>query len=427
MDANVLSTTTYYYTDNIGFAVGDSYTVADSLESAKSISGTIVAANGASGTIRKYDPNTNKMLIDNSNGLFFTNCVVRGMTSDSTAQVNSFSYYPYSTTNLKPYYLTFKNTSIVFEKQGFVLGSGLGSWFPGIPDGTSSFNVENRILSRVDEISNSVSHSANFKATMVTTSEYVSPVVDSNRAQQIFVHNLINADNPDVITLANTISVPAGNTVVVGDKITGTTLTASGYYVNGFVTSIVGNVVITDTNGFISGETFNVANSIGGSKSISNTISTVVQTENLPTGGSLTNKYISKTVTLADDQDAEDLAVKLTVYKPTGSDVKVWVKIKHAQDGDSFDSKPYILMDYNKDFYSSGANEGNYVEIDYSIPAAYLGTDPSTGTVDVINYTVSGGTKFYGFKQFAIKIGLFGTDSANVPKVADLRAIALQK
>jgi hypothetical protein len=32
-----------------------------------------------------------------------------------------------------------------------------------------------------------------------------------------------------------------------------------------------------------------------------------------------------------------------------------------------------------------------------------------------------------GFKQFSIKIGLLGDDSAIVPRVGDLRAIALQK
>ena len=420
---NVISNTGYIYTDNIGYTAGDSYSILNSANVAKSITGSINTSGvfGGVGTMRSFDPNTNKMLIDNVEGLFFANCVITGMSSGAKGQVDSFSYYPYSTTNLKPYYVTFKNTGCTFEKQGFVYGSGLGDWYPGIPDGSSDFSVEHRILSRVDEVSNSVTHSAYFKAILSTDSEYVSPAVDANRAQQIVVHNIINSYDPDVITLANTIN-GTGNTVIVGDKITGTT---SGTIAS--VVSIVANVVTTDTNGFVAGETFTVTSSGLVSKAISNTISTVVQSENLPSGGYLYNKYISKTVTLADGQDAEDLNIKLTVYRPIDTEIKVWVKIKNAEDGDLFDTKPYILMEYNKDFYSSGANIGNYIEIDYTFPLSYLGTDPSTGTTEVVNYTRADGTKFYGFKQFAVKIGLFGTDSANIPKVADLRAIALQK
>lgn len=422
LSANILSTTTYNYTDGIGFAAGDSYTIANSIGGSKNILGTIVAANGASGTLRKYSSDNNLMIIDDSNGLFFTNCVITGLYSNNTGQVNSFSYFPYSTTTIKPYYLTFKNTDCGFEKMGyFYSNSSFGAWYPGIPDNSSDFNEENRILSRVDEISTVSSNSSSqFRANFSTTSEYVSPVIDTGRAQSIFVHNLVNNSNPDVITLSNTTGT-GSNSVVVGDRVYGNTSAKSGN-----VISIVANVVTTDTNGFVAGENFVVYDSLSVLKNIANTISTVIQTENLSSGGSLWNKYISKVVTLADGQDAEDIVIKLTTYRPPGTDVKVWVKIKHAEDGDLFSSKPYILMDYDVNYYSSAANKANFVEIDYTLPTSNLGTDPSTSTANVSKYTSSGQT-FYGFKQYAVKIGLFGSDSSNPPKVADLRAIALQK
>ena len=38
----------------------------------------------------------------------------------------------------------------------------------------------------------------------------------------------------------------------------------------------------------------------------------------------------------------------------------------------------------------------------------------------------SNGATFEGFKQFQIKVGILGDDSAIVPRIADLRVIGLQ-
>jgi hypothetical protein len=136
-------------------------------------------------------------------------------------------------------------------------------------------------------------------------------------------------------------------------------------------------------------------------------------------GGNLTNKYISKTITLADGQDAEDILVKLTSYRPPNTDVKMWVKIRHAEDPQTIDEKSWSLMNYNESLFSSSADRNDFIEFDYTFPTSMM----SNGVV----YYVSNSVTFTGFKQFAIKIGLMGTDAANPPKVTDLRAIALQK
>lgn len=49
-----------------------------------------------------------------------------------------------------------------------------------------------------------------------------------------------------------------------------------------------------------------------------------------------------------------------------------------------------------------------------------------TGPVGSVSYTNSQGIKLSRYKSFQIKIGLLGTNSAIVPRVADLRAIAMQ-
>jgi hypothetical protein len=93
--------------------------------------------------------------------------------------------------------------------------------------------------------------------------------------------------------------------------------------------------------------------------------------EDQPTGGGLINKYISKVVTLADGQDAEDLLVKLTAYKPVGSDVKVWMKVRNDEDGEAFIRNPWIEMQTNRRLFSSSANKQDFVELEYNVPSAY--------------------------------------------------------
>lgn len=142
-------------------------------------------------------------------------------------------------------------------------------------------------------------------------------------------------------------------------------------------------------------------------------------------GGSLYNKYISKIVTLEENQDAEDMRVVLTAYRPPTTDVKVWMKIKHAEDADLFDSKSWVELERTfegDNEYSSISNRNDFKEFEYTIPAAYL-----TGSLGEVQYTQANtNIKFTGYKNFSIKIGLLADNSAVIPRVADLRVIALQ-
>jgi hypothetical protein len=142
--------------------------------------------------------------------------------------------------------------------------------------------------------------------------------------------------------------------------------------------------------------------------------------ETNPSGGNLINKYISRTITLGEDQDAEDLKVYITGYKPSGSDIKVYVKIKNVNDPDPFDSKNWIEMEKVEDTVSSLADKNDFKPFEFKLPSASL-----TGPLGEVQY-VSGGTTYTTYKQYSIKIGLTSNNSAVVPRVADLRAIALQ-
>jgi hypothetical protein len=71
--------------------------------------------------------------------------------------------------------------------------------------------------------------------------------------------------------------------------------------------------------------------------------------------------------------------------------------------------------------FSSLANKKDFREFTYNIPEAYL-----TGTQGQVQYTNTQGITFTGYKLFQVKVGLLGTNTAIVPRVADLRCIALQ-
>jgi hypothetical protein len=156
---------------------------------------------------------------------------------------------------------------------------------------------------------------------------------------------------------------------------------------------------------------------------VENIINNNITDETNPSGGNLFNKYISKIVTLANGQDAEDLVVLLSAYIPPTTDVKVWMKIQNFEDtSETFDSKPWIEMRRNNpNAFSLISDRSNFISLRYDIPTEYL-----TGPNGEVQY-ISSGTTFTGFKRFSVKIGLLGQNSAVVPRVADLQVIALQK
>ena len=145
--------------------------------------------------------------------------------------------------------------------------------------------------------------------------------------------------------------------------------------------------------------------------------------EDAQSGGAALNKYISQTIILADGQDAEDLNVYLSAYRPPGTDVKVYCKLLNATDGETLAQKYWIEMPKLGDgdiTYSSISNRYNFRELSYGLPASMM-----TGPNGEVQYT-AGGATFTSYKYYAIKIVLVADNSAVVPRVADLRAIALQ-
>jgi hypothetical protein len=335
---------TKYYTDGFEFFVGNTINVLDSADNDKLITANVATVENASADLRKYKRDQNYMILENSNGKFIANTYIKGTLSNYLAKIDSFDEWKYSTMNLKPRYLKFKNTLLSFGTKGLKTSTNLiEDDFKTFPEDTTiEYDEEYAIKSHSVEVSDFAgSNTSQLVTNLFSVSEYVSPVVDLSIANAVHVRNLVN------------------------DDVTG---------------------------------------------------------EENRSGGNLINKYISKTVTLAEGQDAEDLLVYVTVYKPATTDVKVWMKILNKEDlPEPFQNRSYYELEKVEDLISSSVNKNDYVTIVYKIPDAML-----TGEFGAVQYTYGTNT-FTGFKQFAIKIGLLAENSAIIPKVTDLRAIALQR
>jgi len=145
--------------------------------------------------------------------------------------------------------------------------------------------------------------------------------------------------------------------------------------------------------------------------------------EDSTSGGNSLARYITRTITLADGQDAEDLRVIIGAYKPSTATIEVYYKILNREDGDTLDDRSWIQMTQvtSTTIVSDTEDQNDLNEYEYKIPDAQL-----TGGSGEVEYVNSAGVTYTGFKQFAIKIVLLSTSPSRVPRMRDFRAIALQ-
>jgi len=115
---------------------------------------------------------------------------------------------------------------------------------------------------------------------------------------------------------------------------------------------------------------------------------------------------------LKDGFDASDLKVILNTYKPLGTGVHLFYKVKGETDPEDFDSKGYVLMTQETPSTIYSGNEGDIRE--------YVYKTSSENTLYTSNYT-----DYDTFKSFAVKVVMTSNNVTTVPKIRDIRTIAL--
>ena len=155
---------------------------------------------------------------------------------------------------------------------------------------------------------------------------------------------------------------------------------------------------------------------------VENLINNDSTNEDGTSNGNALARYIQKTVTLAEGQDAEDLKVFFAAYKPSTATIKVYGKFLNAEDGQTMEDKTWLELTQitASTVVSDTEDETDFEEYEFNIPTANL-----TGGSGEFQYT-SGSVTYTGFKHFKLKVVLLSTSPSRVPRLKDFRAIALQ-
>ena len=249
---------------------------------------------------------------------------------------------------------------------------------------------------------------------MQSQDDAISPVVSLEslylNAWENFVDNgALREDNFNIINPGSGYS--NSNTITV----TSTTGAGAELYMN---VDANGNVISINVAAGGSGYTDDFTITYDNTSSWANITSNaviVLNSEYDSSGGPCDAKYITKPIVLADGFDAGDLRVFLAANKPGDSEIHVFYKILSASDGTDFKDRPYQKMECFNPTITPSQTEYDFREYEYR---------PSLIS-NAITYTNESGATFDSFKTFAIKIVMTSTDPAVVPKVQDLRIIAL--
>jgi hypothetical protein len=129
-------------------------------------------------------------------------------------------------------------------------------------------------------------------------------------------------------------------------------------------------------------------------------------------GGNGLTRYLTRPVTLADGFDARDLRVTFDAYRPVGSKFYVYYKVLPGDaDTARFNDQVWRRMDMETANNVISTGYFQFKEFSFVTPSGRA-LDASTDTTDK-------------FKVFAVKIVVASSDTVDVPRLANFRAIAL--
>ena len=164
-------------------------------------------------------------------------------------------------------------------------------------------------------------------------------------------------------------------------------------------------------------------------------VNNVSTNEDKPIGGDALSKYITLPTILAENLDADDLNVFLTAYRPARTTIEVYGRFKNKSDPRPFDEIEWteLTLKDSSNLRSSTANVFDYRELEYVMPSVATTAALTNGGGAALNIANSNnltyidptGAIYVGYKQYAIKIVFLAESYASVPKVKNIRAIAL--
>ena len=318
---------------------------------------------------------------------------------------------PYDLAHLITADVSVANTSLNYEFNSEALTGGYVGYKPITPLIDYDMNDGSGLRALIPTTGNSTFI---LKSTLGTVNADVTPFIDITRLGFLSVHNQINnleLSNTDIAVIsggsgyANAADV---NVIITGGGGSGATAEAN------VVGGIIDDIFIVDAGfGYTGTPTITITPGSGGGSGAE----AVIIGETDKRGGPALARYITRRVTLNDGFDSGDLRVYLTAYKPIDGDIYVYGKLLSSSDPDIFDEKEWQLLTQlgNANFVSLNSND--YRELVFAPGINGIANNSVTYT--------SGSSTFNTFRTFAVKVVMSGSSSVDVPKVRDLRVIAL--
>lgn len=269
------------------------------------------------------------------------------------------------------------------------------------------------VLSERMRIKPDANVSVDFRITMGTDDTNVSPVYDLARLSLITVRNVVDdgrlyangftITNPGAGFTPGTFTITANDTYGNGATVVATVNSA------GQVASIA---VTVNGSGYVETPTLTWA-----AAASTNAVITYRGETNASCGiiGEQKARYITRRVELADGFDASDIKVYFTACRPPGTNVDVYCKVLASGDAEAFNNKPWQRMRIKENqasVYSRSAK--TFHEYEYR-----TASNSASYTTNSVRYD--------RFHTFAIKVVLRSEDTAVVPRLRNLRAIALDE
>lgn len=309
-------------------------------------------------------------------------------------------------------------TSVNYSlKANTISGSMETNYRPIVPQAVISFEADD--LYAVGYRRKTLGYKGDFTilTELSTTDEAVSPVVSVEKAfLNIWENYVDNAEvNAEDFTIVASGTGYGNSNVIVISSSTGTGFSgnlscdASGNILSVYV-SAPGSGYIDDYTITIGANTNYPAVAASGANG-----SVVLNTEYDSSGGPCLARYITRQIQLAPGFDAGDLRVFLTANKPLGTSVDVFCKLLSGSDGTQFKDRRYQKLVNINPTVAQSLTPYDFTDYEYR-PSA---------TDNFITYTSGNGVTYDTFATFSIKIVLRSSDPTIVPKVKDLRVIAL--
>jgi hypothetical protein len=182
------------------------------------------------------------------------------------------------------------------------------------------------------------------------------------------------------------------------------------------VSGVIANVYVTSAG---SGYTKTPTITIAAANSTPATI--VINGETDASGGNGLARYLTYPTTLAQGADSGDMRVYLTAYRPTGTNIHVYYKILARDDTQKFEDGNWQKMTLIEADNKFSITRNNFIE--------YVAAPGESGVAaNELQYTSKDtGVTYDTFYKYAIKVVLSSSNTTVVPKLKDIRVLALPR